>query len=88
MGTRSGFADGHAESRAPESLDDMRLWAPNADGKDWKLTPTAGYLLAAHAPSVFGTAHALNAAGMIAMLLALAVPCSFGVRALVSRRSA
>ena len=49
---------------------------------------TAGYLLAAHAPSVFGTAHALNAAGMIAMLLALAVPCSFGVRALVSRRSA
>ena len=38
----TGFADGHAESRAPESLDDMRLWAPNADSKDWKLTPTGG----------------------------------------------
>lgn len=37
-----GFADGHAESRTPESLDDMRSWAPNADSTDWKLTPTGG----------------------------------------------
>jgi prepilin-type N-terminal cleavage/methylation domain-containing protein len=35
----AGFADGHAESRAPEALDDMRIWAPNADSKDWKLAP-------------------------------------------------
>ena len=33
------YADGHAEPRAPQELDDMRLWAPNADAKDWKLTP-------------------------------------------------
>ncbi len=52
------------------------------------LLAAAGYLLAAHAPAVFGTAHALNAAGMIATLLAAAVPCSFGVRALLSRRPA
>jgi prepilin-type processing-associated H-X9-DG protein len=38
----TGFADGHAESRAPESLDDMRLWAPGADAKEWKLTPVGG----------------------------------------------
>ncbi|MEY4117417.1 MAG: hypothetical protein RLZZ116_745 [Planctomycetota bacterium] len=38
----SGFADGHAESRTAESLDDMRLWAPNADSKEWVLTPQGG----------------------------------------------
>lgn len=38
----TGFADGHAESRAPEELDDMRLWAPNAGAKDWRLTPGGG----------------------------------------------
>lgn len=37
----------------------------------------AGYLLAAHAPAVLGTRHSLNAAGMIALLLAAAVPASF-----------
>jgi len=38
----TGFADGHAESRTPESLDDMRIWAPNADAKAWTLTPAGG----------------------------------------------
>jgi prepilin-type N-terminal cleavage/methylation domain-containing protein len=38
----TGYADGHAEAQSPESLDDMRLWAPNANAKDWKLTPTGG----------------------------------------------
>ena len=38
----TGCADGHAESRPPEQLDDMRLWAPNADAKDWTLTPQGG----------------------------------------------
>lgn len=38
----AGFADGHAESRSPESLDDMRMWAPNADAAGWKLTPSGG----------------------------------------------
>ena len=37
----------------------------------------AGYLLASHAPAVLGTSHSLNAAGMIALLLAAAVPFSF-----------
>jgi manganese/zinc/iron transport system permease protein len=48
----------------------------------------AGYALAAHAPSILGTETALNAAGMIAVLLALAVPAAHGLRALVSRRPA
>jgi manganese/zinc/iron transport system permease protein len=47
-----------------------------------------GYLLAAHADSVLGTRSALNSAGMIATLLALAVPCSHLVRAVIIRRSA
>jgi len=47
-----------------------------------------GYMLAAHAESVFGARSALNAAGMIATLLALAVPCSHLVRAALSSRSA
>ena len=38
----ASFADGHAESRAPETLDDMRMWSPNADAKVWNLTPTGG----------------------------------------------
>ena len=38
----TGYADGHAEAQSPESLDDMRLWAPNADARDWKLTPSGG----------------------------------------------
>ena len=37
-----GFSDGHAESRRPETLDDMRMWAPGATGKEWKLTPGGG----------------------------------------------
>lgn len=40
----------------------------------------AGYALAAGAERVFGAPHALNAAGMIAALLALAVPVSHGIR--------
>lgn len=48
----------------------------------------AGYLLAAQAPRVFGTAGSLNAAGMIATLLAAAVPVSFAMRALLNRRKA
>jgi len=35
-----GFADGHAEARRPEELDDMRLWSNGATSKDWTLTPT------------------------------------------------
>jgi manganese/zinc/iron transport system permease protein len=46
---------------------------------------TIGYLLAAHAPAVFGTATSLSAAGMIAVLLAAAVPLSFLVRSAFSR---
>ena len=49
---------------------------------------TAGYFLAAYASSVFGSATALNSAGMIALLLALAVPCSHAVRALLSSPAA
>jgi len=37
-----GFADGHSETRAPEALDDMRLWAPAANRPDWQLTPSGG----------------------------------------------
>ena len=37
-----GFADGHAEARRPETLDDMRMWAPGAGTKDWTLTPGGG----------------------------------------------
>jgi prepilin-type N-terminal cleavage/methylation domain-containing protein len=37
-----GFADGHAEARRPETLDDMRMWAPGAATKDWTLTPGGG----------------------------------------------
>jgi len=37
-----GFADGHSETRAPEALDDMRLWAPAATAPDWQLTPGGG----------------------------------------------
>jgi hypothetical protein len=47
-----------------------------------------GYLLAAYAPAVFHTSTALNAAGMIAVLLSAAVPLSFALRALLNRRSA
>ena len=36
------FADGHAEARTPESLDDMRNWANDADRKDWTITPQGG----------------------------------------------
>ncbi|MCX5652167.1 MAG: metal ABC transporter permease [Planctomycetota bacterium] len=52
------------------------------------LLAAAGYLVAAHADEILGTRTALNSAGMIATLLALAVPCSHLVRAAVSRRSA
>ena len=38
----TGFADGHVEARSPESLDDMRLWAPAADARDWRLRPSGG----------------------------------------------
>jgi prepilin-type processing-associated H-X9-DG protein len=38
----TGFADGHAEARAPETLDDMRLWSNDATAKDSKLTPIGG----------------------------------------------
>ena len=37
-----GFADGHSETRTPESLDDMRLWSPSATAPDWQLTPGGG----------------------------------------------
>ena len=47
-----------------------------------------GYLLAAHAPAVFGTKASLNAAGMISALLALAVPASHLVRARLNRPAA
>ena len=40
----------------------------------------AGYSLAAGAERVFGAPHALNAAGMIAALLALAVPAAHAIR--------
>lgn len=46
-----------------------------------------GYFLAAHAEELLGARSALNAAGMIAALMALAVPCSHAVHALVSRRA-
>ena len=46
-----------------------------------------GYFLAAHAEQLLGARSALNAAGMIAALMALAVPCSHAVHALVSRRA-
>ena len=52
------------------------------------LLAAAGYLVAAHADEILGTRTALNSAGMIATLLALAVPCSHLVRAAVNRRSA
>lgn len=48
----------------------------------------AAYALAAHAPDVLGTRTSLNAAGMIAVFLAAAVPVSHGLRALLNRRSA
>ncbi len=38
----ASFADGHAEARTPASLDDMRLWAPEATTKEWVLTPAGG----------------------------------------------
>lgn len=52
------------------------------------LLAAAGYLVAAHADEILGTRTALNSAGMIATLLALAVPCSHLVRAAFNRRSA
>lgn len=52
------------------------------------LLAAAGYLVAAHADELLGARTALNSAGMIATLLALAVPCSHLVRAAVNRRSA
>ena len=42
--------------------------------------------MAAHAPRVFGTATSLNAAGMISLVLAGAVPVSFATRSLIDRR--
>lgn len=50
------------------------------------LVAAAGYLLAAHADRALGARTALNSAGMIAALLALAVPCSHLVRAAINRR--
>jgi manganese/zinc/iron transport system permease protein len=47
-----------------------------------------GYFLAAHAETLLGTRTALNAAGMIAVLLALAVPLSHAAGRALSRRSA
>ena len=47
-----------------------------------------GYLVAAHAETLFRTRTAVNSAGLIAALLALAVPCSHLVRSFVSRRPA
>jgi len=47
-----------------------------------------GYALAAHAPTLLGTRGALSAAGMIAALLAAAVPLSHAMRAVLSRRPA
>jgi manganese/zinc/iron transport system permease protein len=44
------------------------------------------YFLAAYAPTVLGTRTALNAAGMIATLLAVAVPCSHLLRAVINRQ--
>ena len=43
----------------------------------------AGYALAAFAPTMFGAPSALNAAGMIAVLLAIAVPASHMLRAML-----
>lgn len=40
--TVAAFADGHAEARAPEELDDMRLWSNGATAKDWTITPGGG----------------------------------------------
>jgi manganese/zinc/iron transport system permease protein len=48
----------------------------------------AGHFLAAYAPRALGADAALNAAGMIALLLAAAVPVSFGLRAALNRRRA
>lgn len=48
----------------------------------------AGHFLASYAPRALGTSSALNAAGMIATLLAAAVPASFALRALLNRRRA
>lgn len=48
----------------------------------------AGYALAARAPDILETRTALSAAGMIATLLAAAVPASHALRAALSRRSA
>jgi manganese/zinc/iron transport system permease protein len=48
----------------------------------------AGHLIAAYAPRALGTQAALNTAGMIATLLAAAVPASFALRALLNRRRA
>ncbi len=52
------------------------------------LLTVLGYGMAAYAPNLFGTSTALNAAGMIATLLALAVPVSYSIRALLNRRMA
>ena len=40
--TVAAFADGHAEARAPEELDDMRLWSNGATATDWTITPGGG----------------------------------------------
>lgn len=40
--TVAAFADGHAEARAPEEIDDMRLWSNGATAKDWTITPGGG----------------------------------------------
>jgi len=47
-----------------------------------------GHFLAAYAPRALGAHAALNAAGMIALLLAAAVPLSFALRAALNRRQA
>ncbi|MFZ9881513.1 MAG: metal ABC transporter permease [Phycisphaerales bacterium] len=50
------------------------------------LLAAAAYFAAAHADRLFGAPTSLNSAGMIALLLALAVPCSHAARAALSRR--
>ncbi len=44
-----------------------------------------GYALASHAPTLFGTATALNSAGMIALVLAIAVPMSHVAKRFIHR---
>ena len=43
------------------------------------LLTIGGYMMAAHAPAVLGTDTSLNAAGMIATVLAAGVPLSYAI---------